>query len=135
MARYSAASASEIRALAEVWGDSPRAYRGVTTHGFPNLFRIGSIGTGTGHTSQIMQIESGMHYVVEALRAMERDGLASIEVSEAAQEAYARRLHEMVRDTVWATGGCQSWWTASATVGKSAELVMFCQNFWGRSAR
>ena len=96
--------------LLEAWGDSPRAYRGVTTAGFPNLFRVGSIGTGTGHTSQIMQIESGMAYAVDALGTMDREGLASVEVSEAAQETYARELHEMVRDTVWATGGCVSWY-------------------------
>ncbi len=98
------------RSLAEVWGDAPRAYRGVTTAGFPNLFRISSIGTGTGHTSQIMQIESGVHYAVEALRAMDALGLSALEVTDAAQDAYARRVHEMLRDTVWVTGGCDSWY-------------------------
>lgn len=98
------------RSLAESWGDAPRAFRGITTAGFPNLFRISSIGTGTGHTSQILQIESGVHYAVEALRTMDGRGLASVEVSERAQEAYTRRVHEMLRDTVWVTGGCDSWY-------------------------
>ncbi len=96
--------------LAETWGDSPRAYRGLTTNGFPNLFRIGSVGTGTGHMSQIMQIESGVAYVIDALRVMDAQRLASVEVSAGAQEAYARVLHDMVKDTVWATGGCSSWY-------------------------
>ncbi len=98
------------RSLAETWGASPRAYRGVTTANFPNLFRIGSIGTGTGHTSHVMQIESAIAYVMDALRTMDARGLASVEVAEDAQEAYARRLHAMVKDTVWATGGCSSWY-------------------------
>jgi cation diffusion facilitator CzcD-associated flavoprotein CzcO len=98
------------RSLAETWGDGPRAFRGITTAGFPNLFRISSIGTGTGHTSQILQIESGVHYAVEALRTMATRGLASVEVGEDAQEAYARRVHEMRRNTVWVTGGCDSWY-------------------------
>ena len=60
------------RAVARrTWGDAPKAYRGVTTTNFPNLFRIGSIGTGTGHMSQIMQIESAITYVMDALRTME----------------------------------------------------------------
>ena len=54
------------QSLAEWWGDAPKAYRGVTTTNFPNLFRIGSIGTGTGHMSQIMQIESAITYVMDA---------------------------------------------------------------------
>jgi len=98
------------RTLAQTWGDSPRAYRGVTTANFPNLFRIGSIGTGTGHMSHVMQIESAVAYVMDALRTMDARSLASVEVTCDAQEAYARRLHEMVKDTVWATGGCSSWY-------------------------
>jgi cation diffusion facilitator CzcD-associated flavoprotein CzcO len=98
------------RSLAETWGDAPRAFRGVTTAGFPNLFRISGTGTGTGHTSQILQIESGVHYAVEALRTMKARDLASVEVGAGAQDAYAHRLREMLRNTVWVTGGCDSWY-------------------------
>ncbi len=98
------------RSLAEAWGDRPRAYRGATTAGFPNLFRISSIGTGTGHTSQIQQIESGVHYAIEALATMEALGLSSVDVTEDAQEAYAQCVHEMLSHTVWMTGGCDSWY-------------------------
>jgi cation diffusion facilitator CzcD-associated flavoprotein CzcO len=98
------------RSLAETWGDAPRSFRGLTTAGFPNLFRISGTGTGTGHTSQILQIESGVHYVVEALRTMDARDLASVEVGEGAQDAYTRRVREMLRNTVWVTGGCDSWY-------------------------
>jgi cation diffusion facilitator CzcD-associated flavoprotein CzcO len=114
------------RSLADSWGDSPRAFRGITTAGFPNLFRISSIGTGTGHTSQILQIESGVYYAMEALRTMDARGLASVEVSEAAQEAYTRRVHEMLRNTVWVTGGCESWY-----LDKSGEASVI----WPSTAR
>jgi cation diffusion facilitator CzcD-associated flavoprotein CzcO len=98
------------RSLTETWGDSPRAYKGVTTANFPNLFRIGSIGTGTGHISHIVQIESGVRYAVRALLTTQERGLASVEITEAAQTEYARRVHERFRDTVWVTGGCDSWY-------------------------
>lgn len=98
------------QSLAEWWGDAPKAYRGVTTTNFPNLFRIGSIGTGTGHMSQIMQIESAITYVMDAMRLMEERGIASVEVTQDAQDQYARRVHEMASQTVWATGGCNSWY-------------------------
>lgn len=96
--------------LAAWWGDAPKAYRGLTTANFPNMFRIGSIGTGTGHMSQIMQIESGAAYVIDALRTMEERGLSSVEVTQDAQDQYARKVHEMVKGTVWAVGGCDSWY-------------------------
>ena len=41
---------------------------------------------------------------------MDARGLASVEVAQDAQDAYARTVHEMVKDTVWATGGCASWY-------------------------
>ena len=100
----------EGRSLADSWGEAPCAFRGITTAGFPNLFRISSVGTGTGHTSQILQIESGVRYAVEALRTMDTCGLASVDVSETAQEAYTRRVQNMLRNTVWVTGGCDSWY-------------------------
>jgi cation diffusion facilitator CzcD-associated flavoprotein CzcO len=98
------------RSLANTWGDSPRAYKGVTTANFPNLFRIGSIGTGTGHISHILQIESGVRYAVQALRAMHAHRLASVEITAPAQDRYARRVHDKFRRTVWITGGCDSWY-------------------------
>ena len=36
--------------------------------------------------------------------------IASVEVTEQAQEAYAERVNAMLRDTVWVAGGCQSWY-------------------------
>ena len=98
------------RTLADTWGDSPRAYRGLTTVNFPNLFRIGGPGTATGHISHILAIESGTRYVIDALKTMQAEKVAAVEVTERSQAEYARWLREHVKDTVWATGGCTSWY-------------------------
>jgi len=98
------------RSLAQTWGPSPRAYRGVTTANFPNLFRIGGAGTATGHISHILQIESGVRYAIGALRAMDSRGLSSVEVTEAAEHAYTLRVRQMLSGTVFVTGGCTSWY-------------------------
>ena len=98
------------RTLADTWGDSPRAYRGLTTANFPNLFRVGGPGTATGHISHILAIESATRYVLEALKTLQAEGVAAVEVTEPAQAAYARWLRGHVKDTVWAVGGCTSWY-------------------------
>lgn len=98
------------RSLADTWGGAPEAFRGLTTANFPNLFRIGSIGTGQGHTSHILAIESGVHYAVEALRTMDAQALRSVEVTPSSQTAYTGSIRGMLRDTVWVTGGCKSWY-------------------------
>jgi cation diffusion facilitator CzcD-associated flavoprotein CzcO len=98
------------RSLAQTWGPSPRSYRGVTTANFPNLFRIGGAGTATGHISHILQIESGVRYVIGALHAMDAHGLSSVEVTEAAEHAYTLRIRQMLSGTVFVAGGCTSWY-------------------------
>ena len=80
---------------------------------FPNLFRIGGAGTATGHISHILQIESGVRYAVEALRAMDAHGLSSVEVTEAAERAYAPGRRRARPGPVFVTGGCTSWYLDS----------------------
>jgi cation diffusion facilitator CzcD-associated flavoprotein CzcO len=96
--------------LGEVWAGAPRHYRAVSVSGFPNLFRLGGAGCGTGHASMIYQLESQASYLVEALRAMTARGATSVEVTESAQDAYLHGLAADLSATVWMAGGCQSWY-------------------------
>jgi cation diffusion facilitator CzcD-associated flavoprotein CzcO len=98
------------RSLGELWHGAPRHYRAVSVAGFPNLFRLGGSGCGVGHASMIYQIESQAAYVVDALRTMTAHGATSVEVTEAAQDAYLRWLASELAGTVWMAGGCQSWY-------------------------
>jgi cation diffusion facilitator CzcD-associated flavoprotein CzcO len=98
------------RALAEVWGRSPRAHLGTTVSGFPNLFILQGPNTGLGHTSVILMIEAQIEHVLNALRYMEAHGVAAVEPSEEAQAAFVREVDRMMERTVWTTGGCRSWY-------------------------
>jgi cyclohexanone monooxygenase len=101
----------EGRTLAEVWGEAGMAaYKGTTIHGFPNLFQLVGPNTALGHSSMIYIIESQVRYVVEAARAMRRDGLATIEPTAEAQATWTARVQARMKPTVWTTGGCASWY-------------------------
>jgi cation diffusion facilitator CzcD-associated flavoprotein CzcO len=100
----------EGRSLGQVWDGSPRHYRAVSVAGFPNYFRLGGVGCGVGHGSIIFQIESQTHYLIETMRTMRRRGLASVEVTEDAQDAYIEHLSRDLAGTVWVKGGCTSWY-------------------------
>ena len=41
---------------------------------------------------------------------MDAHGLSSVEVTEAAERAYAARVGQMMAGTVFVTGGCTSWY-------------------------
>jgi cation diffusion facilitator CzcD-associated flavoprotein CzcO len=98
------------RALADVWKGSPQAYLGAAVAGFPNLFLLVGPNTGLGHNSLVFMIESQLNHVIGCLRFMRRHGLHSFDVREEVQARFNERIQRRLRDSVWNTGGCSSWY-------------------------
>jgi cation diffusion facilitator CzcD-associated flavoprotein CzcO len=97
------------RLMSEVWEGSPRAYLGSAVPGFPNLFLLLGPNTGSGHTSMIYMIEAQIEHVLGALKAMDRQGARTVEVSRNAYEAHNREVDGRMHGTVWETG-CSSFY-------------------------
>jgi len=100
--------------LAERWNGSPRAYRGTTVAGFPNLFLLLGPNTGLGHTSVLVMLEAQLRYVAGALRHLRRSRRSVIEVRPESEEAFNRDLQAKLEGTVWNSGGCKSWYLDAA---------------------
>jgi cation diffusion facilitator CzcD-associated flavoprotein CzcO len=101
----------EGRSLADAWADGGMsAYKGTTVHGFPNLFTIGGPNTAQGHTSVVFVIESQVAYICDAVRTMRDRGYGALEPRERAQRRYNASLQKRMKRTVWARGGCMSWY-------------------------
>jgi cation diffusion facilitator CzcD-associated flavoprotein CzcO len=98
------------RSLAQAWSGGAQAHRGSAVAGFPNLFLLVGPNTGVGHTSLIYMIESQVAYLLGALDYLRRSGAAAIEVRPQRQRAYNQALQRRMAGTVWATGGCASWY-------------------------
>ncbi len=98
------------RSIDEVWNRRPTFHRATTVAGFPNFFNLCGPGTGSGHGSMIWKAESQTAYVLDALRVMRERDLVSIEVRPDAQDRYMMWVGEDLGETVWARGGCQSWY-------------------------
>jgi cation diffusion facilitator CzcD-associated flavoprotein CzcO len=102
---------AEGRTLAEVWSeDGMAAYKGTTIHGFPNLFQIVGPNTGLGHSSMVFVIESQIAYIVDALRLMRTERLASVQPRLGSQRRWNADLQRRLARSVWNTGGCSSWY-------------------------
>jgi cation diffusion facilitator CzcD-associated flavoprotein CzcO len=86
------------------------AFRGTTTARFPNLFVLTGPNTGLGHNSQVFMIEAQVRYVRGAITHARRHGVDRVEVRPEAQDAYDAMVRRKMRGTVWATGGCTSWY-------------------------
>jgi cation diffusion facilitator CzcD-associated flavoprotein CzcO len=97
--------------LGDAWKrDGMSGHRGTTFAGFPNLFMLVGPNTGLGHTSMVYVIESQVQYVIDALAAMRRDGLAAVEPKPEAQDAFNAGLKRQLDGSVWQKGGCSSWY-------------------------
>jgi cation diffusion facilitator CzcD-associated flavoprotein CzcO len=96
--------------LDDVWKGSPQAHLGTTVAGFPNFFFLLGPNTGLGHTSVVYMIESQIAHIVSALRYMRDRRVGTVEVRAEAQAAFIADVDRRLGNTVWNTGGCNSWY-------------------------
>ncbi|MEQ9142985.1 MAG: NAD(P)/FAD-dependent oxidoreductase [Parvibaculaceae bacterium] len=98
------------RDLEAVWHGSPRAHRAVSVPGFPNFWMLEGPTGPVGNLSLITISERQIDYVISMLDKMRDEGLAGLVPTESAFEAYNEALRQRVPQTVWASGGCDSWY-------------------------
>jgi cation diffusion facilitator CzcD-associated flavoprotein CzcO len=96
--------------LGELWRQQGiEAYLGTTVAGFPNLFVLVGPNTGLGHNSIIFMIESQVHYVIEALKAMRVADAGFVDVRADRQREFNDDLQAQLDGAVWSSG-CASWY-------------------------
>ena len=96
--------------LGQAWDGAPRAHRAVAMPGFPNFWMLEGPTGPVGNLSLISISEHQVDYVISMLDRMKQDGLAAIAARESAYAAYNDAMNDAVKKTVWATGGCDSWY-------------------------
>jgi cation diffusion facilitator CzcD-associated flavoprotein CzcO len=118
------------RELNAEWRSQVRNYLGINVSGFPNLFLLMGPNTGLGHNSMIFMIEAQVRYAVQAIRAMQRKALASLDVRPEVEQAFRAEMASKLRGTVW-TSGCSSWYMAP-----DGEVLLwpgFTFDYWRRT--
>ncbi|WP_022976035.1 flavin-containing monooxygenase [Nevskia ramosa] len=98
--------------LRERWGDdNPMAYLGTTVADYPNLFVISGPNTGLAHGGSLMFMsECQMRYIGGCLKAMIEGDMGAVEVRQAVQDDYCRRVDEEHAQLVWTHGGMRNWY-------------------------
>ncbi|MGW0057471.1 cyclohexanone monooxygenase [Nocardia sp. 852002-20019_SCH5090214] len=105
--------------LAQLWAEDPKAYLGTTVSGLPNMFIV--LGPNSApYTSAVVTIEAQLNYIVDALRKADRAGIASIDVKPGVQREFIARIDRQLSRSVWATGGCRSYY-----IGSTGRIVAF----------
>ena len=96
--------------LNEAWRNGAEAYLGTTVTGFPNMFLVVGPNTGLGHSSMILMIEAQVEYIMQALKMINAKKAKYIDVKKEAQKEYNEKLQQDLSNTVWQSGGCNSWY-------------------------
>jgi cation diffusion facilitator CzcD-associated flavoprotein CzcO len=101
------------RQLQQEWQGGPRAYLGITVSGFPNFFMLYGPNTNLGGNSIIYMLEGQIGYVLGAIRALDAQRLAWLDVRPEVQDAFNAWVQSASRTSVWETG-CHSWYTTAS---------------------
>jgi cation diffusion facilitator CzcD-associated flavoprotein CzcO len=100
--------------IAELWHDAPTpTYLGIVARQFPNSFALVGPNTGLGHNSIIFMIETQVNWLIRALSYMRDSSHIRFEVRESAQAAHYAEVQAQMKKTVWASGGCKSYYQAA----------------------
>ncbi|MEV0848688.1 NAD(P)/FAD-dependent oxidoreductase [Streptomyces sp. NPDC049954] len=84
-------------ALTEAWEKGPRTLHGLTTHGFPNLFQLGSLQNASSVNFLHVLDEQATH-VAEIVAAARKRGARYVEPTREAQDAWVATIEEKAAD-------------------------------------
>ena len=96
--------------LSELWDGAPRAHRAMTIPGFPNFWMLEGPTGPVGNLSLISITEVQLGYMIQCLDEMKAKKSASIAVKQEVFESFNKAMTEAIGKTVWASGGCDSWY-------------------------
>ena len=107
-----AVTGEDGQSLRSHWQSGARAYHGIMTTGFPNLFILYGPNTNSGHTSIIFKLEQQVGYV---LQLMDKAGAGHIAVNSAAEAEYDAEMQRRLGALNWDKVE-QSWYKDGARI-------------------
>ena len=111
------------KTLAEDWADGPQSYLGISVAGFPNLFTITGPQSPSVLTNMPVAIEQHVEWVTDCIAYMQRNKLATIEATPAAQDQWVAHVAEVVNATLMP--GANSWYMGANIPGKPRRFLPY----------
>jgi cyclohexanone monooxygenase len=110
-------------ALADKWADGPRAYLGLTTSGFPNLFMITGPGSPSVVSNVITAIEQHVTWLGRLIEHMERSRFASVEPEVSAEDEWVEHVATVANATLFPRAN--SWYMGANIPGKPRVFMLY----------
>ena len=88
----------------------PQAYLGTAMDGFPNFFLLFGPNNATGHSSVILAMENPVEHATKPISQTLNGDVTAFELKKSAELKWTRDIQTELKDTVWISGGCSSWY-------------------------
>ncbi|MCK1517706.1 NAD(P)/FAD-dependent oxidoreductase [Bradyrhizobium sp. 190] len=113
--------------LADKWRAGPRAYLGVATAGFPNLFTITGPGSPSVLASMIQAIEQHVDWMADCMAHMRDIGAATVEPVQAYEDEWVEHVNEVSNISLRST--CSSWYVGANIPGRPRVFMPYIGGF------
>ena len=109
--------------LTDKWNDGARAYLGLMTAGFPNLFMVNGPGSPAALSNGLMAIEHHVDLIANAIRHVGSAMGATIEPTEEAERRWTESLARTAAESIFAKAA--SWFNGANVEGKPRVFLVF----------
>jgi cyclohexanone monooxygenase len=113
--------------LAEKWRAGPRAYLGIASAGFPNLFLITGPGSPSVLASMIQAIEQHVDWLADCIGHMRDVGATCIEPIPEDEDAWVEHVTDV--STVSLRSTCSSWYVGTNIPGRPRVFMPYIGGF------
>jgi cyclohexanone monooxygenase len=113
--------------LAEKWRAGPRAYLGVASSGFPNLFTITGPGSPSVLASMIQAIEQHVDWMADCVAHMRDIGAETVEPIQHYEDEWIEHVNEVSKVSLRST--CSSWYVGANIPGHPRVFMPYIGGF------
>jgi cyclohexanone monooxygenase len=113
--------------LAEKWRAGPRAYLGVASVGFPNLFAITGPGSPSVLASMIQAIEQHVDWMADCMAHVRDIGASTIEPVLRYEDEWVEHVNEVSKVSLRST--CSSWYVGANIEGRPRVFMPYIGGF------
>jgi len=114
-------------ALRDKWHGGPRAYLGLMTAGFPNLFTITGPGSPSVLTNMLPSIEQHVDWIADCLVYLRSRRMTQIEPTLEAENEWVAHVNEVAGTNLRST--CSSWYVGANVPGKPRVFMPYIGGF------
>ncbi len=113
--------------LSEKWRAGPRAYLGVASAGFPNLFMITGPGSPSVLASMIQAIEQHVDWMVDCMAHLRDLGADTLEPLQRYEDEWIEHVNEVSKVSLRST--CSSWYIGANIPGRPRVFMPYIGGF------